>query len=662
MAKNYNPSVTRNFAKPVLGGFLGGTSEMAKRIKTYKWSDTRLGDTNTWPQCLQTAVNTILFSPVPIVLLWGKDGLMIYNDAYAVFAGSRHPTLLGSKIAEGWPEVADFNRNIMNKGLRGMALSYKDQPLILNRNNVPEEVWLDLHYSPIMNESGAPAGVMAIVIETTKRVLAELKQKHAEEALMAERKNLHKLLMQAPAIIAVVNGPEHVYTLVNPLYSQLTGERPLLGKPIRKARPELKSQGIFGLLDTVYKTGKPYKGKEVAIAVGQKGKGNTNNGFYNFIYQPYRDSHNNIEGIIIYAVDVTEQVNSRNKIGEIADLNRIITDNATTGLMIMDENFHFTFMNPAAEVITGYTLEQIHKAKKSLHDVIHHSKPDGSNHNSKDCPIYDTLSKGRRLAGEDTFVRQDGTHYPVHFVSSPILRDGLAVGAIIEIRNITEEKNAQREQERLVSITNQRNELIKLNTAKDEFIALASHQLRTPATAVKQYISLLLNGYAGTIPDNQARFLTTAYSSNERQLNIINDLLKTAQLDSSRFTLKKDLCNLSPILLEIIEDMQAALAIKKQLVSFDTKDNDAKATIDRNEIKLAFLNLLENASKYSYPNSTIIFKLEKKGSQAVFEISDDGVGISSENQSNIFDKFTRIDNELSDTVTGSGLGLYWEEG
>jgi PAS domain S-box-containing protein len=99
---------------------------------------------------------------------------MIYNDAYAVFAGGRHPQLLGRKVRDGWPEVAPFNENVMRVGLAGGTLSYKDQELILHRSGRAEQVWMNLDYSPVLDENGRPAGVIAIVIETTERVLADL--------------------------------------------------------------------------------------------------------------------------------------------------------------------------------------------------------------------------------------------------------------------------------------------------------------------------------------------------------------------------------------------------------------------------------------------------------------------------------------------------------
>ncbi|RVT90570.1 response regulator [Sphingomonas crocodyli] len=100
---------------------------------------------------------------------------MLYNDAYSGFAGARHPDLLGSNVREGWGEVADFNDNVMNVVLAGGTLHYRDQELTLLRNGAPEQVWMDLDYSPVLAETGIPAGVICFLAETTERVAAERK-------------------------------------------------------------------------------------------------------------------------------------------------------------------------------------------------------------------------------------------------------------------------------------------------------------------------------------------------------------------------------------------------------------------------------------------------------------------------------------------------------
>jgi PAS domain S-box-containing protein len=164
-------------------GCPGWKGEMAGRIRSFDWSATELGAIDTWQQSLIAAVQLVLGSPIPIVMLWGRPGYMIYNDAYAEFAGGRHPYLLGSPVELGWPEVAAFNRHVMDTCLAGGTLSYRDKELVLLRNGQPEDVWMDLYYSPIADDSGAPAGVIAVVVETTGRVLTERSRQRAETAL-----------------------------------------------------------------------------------------------------------------------------------------------------------------------------------------------------------------------------------------------------------------------------------------------------------------------------------------------------------------------------------------------------------------------------------------------------------------------------------------------
>ena len=160
-----------------------GGGEMGALIRSRDWSATGLGPISGWPQSLKTTVGILLRSPVPIVLLWGPDGIMIYNDAYSVFAEGRHPILFGSNVREGWPEVADFNDNVMKVGLSGGTLSYCDQELTLHRKGFPEQVWMNLDYSPVPDENGRPAGVLAVVVETTQRVLTERALAKTEERL-----------------------------------------------------------------------------------------------------------------------------------------------------------------------------------------------------------------------------------------------------------------------------------------------------------------------------------------------------------------------------------------------------------------------------------------------------------------------------------------------
>ncbi|MBK3507005.1 ATP-binding protein [Pseudomonas sp. MF6747] len=154
-------------------GCEGWGGEMAQRIRAFDWSTTDLGPIHAWPKSLVSAVQMLLASPMPMVMLWGRPGYMIYNDSYSVFAGGRHPYLLGTPVELGWPEVAEFNRHVVDTCLAGGTLSFNNKELVLLRNGKPEDVWMDLYYSPVAGDDQQPAGVLAIVVETTAHVNSE---------------------------------------------------------------------------------------------------------------------------------------------------------------------------------------------------------------------------------------------------------------------------------------------------------------------------------------------------------------------------------------------------------------------------------------------------------------------------------------------------------
>ena len=154
-------------------GCEGWAGEMAQRIRAFDWSTTDLGPIDRWSPSLACNVQMLLASPVPMVMLWGRLGYMIYNDSYSRFAGGRHPYLLGTPVELGWPEVAEFNRHVVDTCLAGGTLSFNNKDLVLLRNGQPETVWLDLYYSPVAGDEQQPAGVLAIVVETTEHVHSE---------------------------------------------------------------------------------------------------------------------------------------------------------------------------------------------------------------------------------------------------------------------------------------------------------------------------------------------------------------------------------------------------------------------------------------------------------------------------------------------------------
>lgn len=214
-----------------------------------------------------------------------------------------------------------------------------------------------------------------------------------------------------------------------------------------------------------------------------------------------------------------------------------------------------------------------------------------------------------------------------------------------------------RQQARL--LRQQQEQLMQVNKAKDDFISLASHQLRTPATGVKQYIGMILEGFAGELPDNLRPFLAKAYESNERQLAIVNDLLQVAQLDAGTIRLQRTPTNLSGMLLSIVSEQSAKFSQRRQTLQYGPRGSDVVVSIDAGRMRMVFDNLIDNASKYTPENRTVTVGLEHTPDEVLVRIKDQGVGIAPEDIDKAFQKFSRVANSRSELVGGSGLGLYW---
>ncbi|MET0182185.1 MAG: PAS domain-containing protein, partial [Caulobacterales bacterium] len=404
------------------------------RVRAHNWSATPLGPLDSWPQSLRTATSLILQSPVPIVMLWGPEGVMIYNDAYSVFAGGRHPELLGSNVREGWPEVADFNDNVMKVGLAGGTLKYKDQELTLYRNGRAEQVWMNLDYSPVYDESGKPGGVIAIVVETTERVLADHRK-----AIEQERQR--RLFEQAPGFIVIMRGSEHRVDFVNDEHRKLFGSGDWIGKTMRDAFPSIEGQGFFEALDEVFRTGRTieFTGQQVRYRRGPQADEETR--LLNFIYAPTYDERGDISGIFCEGFDITEQYRAQDALRASEERLRAATEaaelgtwdfNPVTGELRWDARCKELFgLPPDAEVTyEGAFLTGLHPDDRARTDEAVQAaiSPQGSS-------SYDIEYR--------TIGLQDGVERWCAATGNALFEDGEATRFVGTIRDISEKKRAE---------------------------------------------------------------------------------------------------------------------------------------------------------------------------------------------------------------------------
>ena len=201
-------------------------------------------------------------------------------------------------------------------------------------------------------------------------------------------------------------------------------------------------------------------------------------------------------------------------------------------------------------------------------------------------------------------------------------------------------------------------QLQRLDEAKNEFISMASHQLRTPLTSIKGYLDMMLEGDLGKISPTQRAVLREAFSSSERMVRLINDFLNVSRLQTGKFTIDKQSVDIAQILrdevslLKVVADQRSVemvLKIDKKIPSL---------AVDSEKIRQVMLNMIDNAIYYSNPHKKVVITLKSSGKMIEFSVKDSGIGVSKSEQTNLFGKFFRGTNAKKRRPDGTGVGLF----
>ncbi|HEY8591526.1 MAG TPA: PAS domain S-box protein [Sphingomicrobium sp.] len=417
--------------------FLDGGGELGRLIAEFDWAGTSAGPIESWSQVMKTTVGLVLRSPVPIVTLWGATGVMIYNDGYAAFAGRRHPQILGMDVLEAWPEAADWNRRIMDDVFHGGGtISVQDMVLELDRRGTAEPAWLNLDYSPVLDEQGAPCAVIAIVVETTAKV-------RAERQLSGERARLERMFHQAPGFMALLEGPEHRFTMANEAYSALVGGREVLGKTVVEALPEVAEQGFVALLGEVYRSRQPYIGRATPVVLNRVDGAASEERFVDFVYQPLLDDQGELTGIFVQGHDVTEQQQAVRALQETEERFRLVAERAPVMLWMGDQDGKCLYLNKAQRDFWGLTEADIAGFQwgSSLH-------PDDQQ--KLYAPFAEGMANHTPFTVEARYKRADGLYRRMHTHAEPRFDgDGQFLGMIGVNTDITDVREAEERYRRL---------------------------------------------------------------------------------------------------------------------------------------------------------------------------------------------------------------------
>ncbi|MFZ1250063.1 MAG: HAMP domain-containing sensor histidine kinase [Candidatus Microsaccharimonas sp.] len=229
--------------------------------------------------------------------------------------------------------------------------------------------------------------------------------------------------------------------------------------------------------------------------------------------------------------------------------------------------------------------------------------------------------------------------------------------SIEEIRDLNTNLE-QRIQEATGELRASNAQLHRLDETKDEFISMASHQLRTPLTSIKGYLSMLMEGDVGEVTKDQKHVLNEAFISSERMVRLIGDFLNVSRLQTGKFVIDKHPVDLALLVQREIEGLEANAAARGMKFTYKKPKNIPMLSLDENKIQQVVMNFSDNAIYYSRENATIKVVLKKIPGFVEFKVIDSGIGVPVQEQENLFSKFFRATNARRARPDGTGVGLF----
>ncbi len=212
-------------------------------------------------------------------------------------------------------------------------------------------------------------------------------------------------------------------------------------------------------------------------------------------------------------------------------------------------------------------------------------------------------------------------------------------------------------QERTRQLASALEEVQKISKTKSEFISAVSHELRTPLTSIKGYASILMTGKLGEIPEPVRERLDKINKHSDSLVKMINDLLDISRIESGRAEMRFEKHKLPSIIENVHDILTPQLREKNILWTIDIAEDIPEVFVDRGQIERVFINLVGNAIKFTPPEGTIKITAHSDEKEVKIEVSDTGIGISSEDLPKLFDEFYRVENEINQNLRGTGLGL-----
>ncbi len=333
------------------------------------------------------------------------------------------------------------------------------------------------------------------------------------------------------------------------------------------------------------------------------------------------------KGSLINMLEDAESV--RKKVQEEESKTRATLVSLTDGLIVFDKDKRITLVNPEAEKILE--LKETEVLNRKIGDVLNFSNLN---------ELYQILGKKVEWTGQkyELILKKPIKRY-FQVSIAPVVVGKETVGLMVILHDVTRGKEIER--------------------LKTEFVSIAAHQLRTPLSAVKWTLRMLLDGDVGNLTTEQIEFLTKGYQSNERMIVLINDLLSVARIEEGRFIYDLTPQSLEEIVKEAVDGLAGIVKEKKiELIYKKSKKKLPKVNIDKEKISIVIQNLLDNAIRFNKYGGKVTASVDCDKVNLEVTVKDNGIGIPQEQQKRIFNKFFRADNAIKTETEGTGLGLF----
>lgn len=473
------------------------------------------------------------------------------------------------------------------------------------------------------------------------QLLAREKAAHAEAE--AQRTYLHELFMQAPALIGILRGPLHIFEFANSIHQQVMGHRELVGKPIREVMPDLSPE-ILAMFDTVYRTGQPQFAREQLTPIVYA-QGRVEERYWNFVLQPHRSREGQVDGVLVFAFEVTDLVLSRHEAEasreearQSAQKLQTITDTLPALVAYVDTQERYRFANRTYEAWMGTKSEEM--IGKTILEFI------GEQAYARfKGPVHRALS-GEPVQYEADLPVKKGP--PIHTQSSYLPdRDaqGRVRGFVVLAFDITERKRAEETIRNAVRL-------------RDEFLSVASHELKTPLTPLSLKLQTLAREAAAQPESPFVLKVRKDVEAGRRQIkrlsDLIGDLLDVSRISSGKMKLQWEPVDFAATLRELTARLEPEASRAESQLSVDAPEA-LWGHSDRMRFEQVAENLLTNAIKYG-AGKPIQVRLEARPGHILLSVLDQGIGIAREHQARIFERFERAVSDRN--YGGLGLGLY----